>query len=178
MLGEAMYTTIQTLWKKGLNKSEISRATGHDWKTVSNVLKKLKTGQSWPEKKPHPCLLDQYKEKILELIEKGLNAVRIHEKLTKLGSTASYPTVKRYAGNIKKRANIFVRIHTKPGEEAQVDFGYAGYTIDNAGKRRKTWVFNMKLSYSRLDFYKKVYNQRVETLEFPRFYGHDISLIH
>lgn len=163
MLGEAMYTTIQTLWKKGLNKSEISRATGHDWKTVSNVLKKLKTGQSWPEKKPHPCLLDSQKERILELIEKGLNAVRIHEELTALGVAAAYPTVKRYVGNIKKRVNIFIRIHTKPGEESQVDFGYVGYTIDNAGKRRKTWVFNMKLSYSRLDFYKKVYDQRVET---------------
>ena len=163
MLGEAMYTTIQTLWKKGLNKSEISRATGHDWKTVTKVIKKLESGQSWPEKKPHPCLLDPHKEIILELIEKGLSAVRIHEELGAKGIPGAYPTVKRYVGNIKKRENIFIRIHTKPGEETQVDFGYVGYTIDNAGKRRKTWVFNMKMSYSRLDFYKKVYNQKVET---------------
>jgi transposase len=163
MLGEAMYTTIQTLWKKGLNKSEIGRATSHDWKTVSKVINKLESGQSWPEKKPHPSLLDPHKEIILELIEKGLNAVRIHEELTALGIPGAYPTVKRYVANIKKRENIFIRVHTKPGEEAQVDFGYVGYTIDTAGKRRKTWVFNMKMSYSRLDFYKKVYNQRVET---------------
>ncbi|MDP8293117.1 MAG: IS21 family transposase [Candidatus Orphnella occulta] len=163
MLGEAMYTTIQTLWKKGLNKSEISRATKHDWKTISKVITKLESGQSWPDKKPHPCLLDPHKEIILELIEKGLSAVRIHEKLAALGIPGAYPTVKRYVGNIKKRENIFVRIHTKPAEEAQVDFGYAGYTLDDTCKRRKTWVFNMKMSYSRLDFYKKVYNQRVET---------------
>ncbi len=163
MLGEAMYTTIQTLWKQGLNKSEIGRATKHDWKTVSKVIHKLESGQSWPEKKPHPCLLDPHKETILKLIEKGLNAVRIHEELTAQGVPGAYPTVKRYVGNIKKRENIFIRIHTKPGEEAQVDFGYAGYTIDNVGKRRKTWIFNMKMSYSRLDFYKKVYDQRVET---------------
>ena len=163
MLGEAMYTTIQTLWKKGLNKSEISRATKHDWKTISKVITKLESGQSWPDKKPHPCLLDPHKEIILELIEKGLSAVRIHEKLAALGIPGAYPTVKRYVGNIKKRENIFVRIHTKPAEEAQVDFGYAGYTLDDTGKRKKTWVFNMKMSYSRLDFYKKVYNQRVET---------------
>lgn len=163
MLGEAMYTTIQTLWRKGLNKSEISRATGHDWKTVSKVIAKLDSGQSWPEKKPHPSMLDPYKEKILELMEKGLSAVRIHEELSALGVPGAYPTVKRYVGNIKKRENIFIRIHTAPAEEAQVDFGYAGYTKDNAGKRRKTWVFNMKMSYSRMDYYKKVYNQRVET---------------
>lgn len=163
MLGDAMYTTIETLWNKGLNKSEISRATGHDWKTVSKVIKKIEAGQAAPSKKPHPCILDPYKERILELMEQGLSAVRIYEELTLEGSSAAYPTVKRYVGRIKKRENIFMRIHTKPAEEAQVDFGYAGYTLDNDGKRRKTWVFNMKLSYSRLDFYKKVYNQRVET---------------
>lgn len=56
-----------------------------------------------------------------------------------------------------------MRIHTLPGEEAQVDFGYVGKTKDNEGKLRKTWVFNMRLSYSRLDYYEKVYNQKVET---------------
>ncbi|ETR67279.1 MAG: integrase catalytic subunit, partial [Candidatus Magnetoglobus multicellularis str. Araruama] len=56
-----------------------------------------------------------------------------------------------------------VRIHTDAGEEGQVDFGYAGYTLDNAGKRRKTWIFNMKLSYSRYDYYEKVYDQKVVT---------------
>ena len=163
MLGEAMYTTIQTLWKKGLNKTQISRMTGHDWKTVSKVIKKYQKGEPWPEKKTHPCFLDPYKDRIMQLIERGLSSVRIHEELTREGVKASYPTVKRYVGNIKKRQEIFIRIHTKPAEEAQVDFGYAGYTIDNTGKKRKTWVFNMRLSYSRLDFYKKVYDQRVET---------------
>jgi hypothetical protein len=64
---------------------------------------------------------------------------------------------------VKKQSKIFIRVHTDPGEEAQVDFGYVGYTLDNMGKRRKTWIFNMRLSYSRLDFYKKVYDQKVET---------------
>lgn len=53
-------------------------------------------------------------------------------------------------------------MHTLPGEEAQVDFGYLGYTLYE-GRKRKTWVFNMRLSYSRLDYYERVYDQRVET---------------
>jgi len=53
-------------------------------------------------------------------------------------------------------------MHTLPAEEAQVDFGYLGYTLYK-GKKRKTWVFNMRLSYSRLDYYEVVYDQRVET---------------
>jgi transposase len=38
-----------------------------------------------------------------------------------------------------------------------------GLTLDNNAKKRKTWIFNMRLSYSRLDYYEKVYDQRVET---------------
>ncbi len=163
MLGVAMYITIKTLMEKGLNKSEIVRATGHDFKTVAKVIKSIKEGKEYPEKKPHPKILDNHKEKIIELIEIGLTGVRIHQKLQEAGLSIGYSTVKNYLSNIKKREKIFIRIHTKPGEEAQVDFGYVGKTIDNNGKKRKTWIFNMKLSYSRLDYYEKVYNQNVET---------------
>jgi transposase len=59
---------------------------------------------------------------------------------------------------------VCVRIETKPGEEAQVDFGYAGLTIEPAtGKRRKTWVFVMVLSWSRHLFAWLVYDQTVAT---------------
>lgn len=158
-----MYTTIKTLMEKGLNKSQISRATGHDWKTVSKAVGIIRSGKEWPDKKPHPRILDLYKDKVIGLIEQGLNGVRIHQELVATGITVAYPTVKRYVADIKKRENIFVRIHTSPGEEAQIDFGYVGLTPDNNRRKRKTWVFNMRLSYSRLDYYEKVYNQRVET---------------
>jgi len=158
-----MYTTIKTLWQQGQNKCEISRLTDHDWKTVSKIIGQIKDGQEAPIKKPHPRLMDPYKDKVLEWIEDGLSAVRMHEKVLEMGAAVGYTSVKCYVALLKKRHNIFMRIHTKPGEEAQVDFGYAGYTLDNHGKRRKTWVFNMKLSYSRYDYYGHVYDQKVET---------------
>ena len=96
-------------------------------------------------------------------MEIGLSGVRIHQELEKMGLGISYASVKDYLAGIKKREKIFVRIHTLPAEEAQVDFGYIGLTPDNEGRRRKTWVFNMKLSFSRYDYYEKVYDQRVET---------------
>lgn len=163
MLREAMYTTIQTLWRKGHNKSEISRLTGHDWKTVNKVINAIEAGKTVPLKKPHYRILEPYTQEIVNWLEIKLSAVRIHEELSRAGVSVGYSTIKDYIALIKKDTNIFVRIHTEPGEEAQVDFGYVGYTIDNNGKRRKTWVFNMRLSYSRLDFYKKVYDQKVET---------------
>lgn len=163
MLGVGMYTTIKTLWKQGANKSQIARVTGHDWKTVAKVIRKLQAGIEYPQKKKHPRILDRYKEEIIEWREEGLTGLRIYEKIQGKGINISYSTVKDYLSKIKKRDDIFIRLHTKPGEEAQVDFGYLGVTRDNQGKKRKTWIFNMRLSYSRLDYYEKVYDQRVET---------------
>jgi len=164
MIGVAMFPTIKPLWEKQKNKSMIAELTGHDWKTVSKVVKLIESGCNYPEKKPHPRILDPYKERMVEWFEKeGLNGLKTFERLRSEGVKIGYTTVKTYLADIKKRDEIFVRIHTLPGEEAQVDFGYAGLTLDNNGKKRKTWVFNMRLSYSRLDYYEKVYDQRVET---------------
>jgi len=164
MIGVAMFTTIKTLWGKNKNKSKIAELTGHDWKTVSKVVKLIESGIDYPEKKLYPRILDLHKEKIIEWLEKeGLNALKTFERLRSEGIVVGYTTVKTYIADIKKRDEIFVRIQTLPGEEAQVDFGYVGLTIDNNGKKRKTWVFNMRLSYSRFDYYQKIYDQRVET---------------
>jgi len=163
MLGGEMYQTIKVLKARGKSKSEIARLTGHDRKTIRKVIKKLEKGIELPEKKPHPRKLDSYQAEIHGFLEENLSALRIYQKLSSQGVNISYASVKNYCANIKKRQNIFVRIHTKPGQEAQVDFGYAGLTNYKEGKKRKTWVFNMRLGYSRYDYYEKVYDQRVET---------------
>ncbi|KJJ83663.1 transposase [Candidatus Omnitrophus magneticus] len=163
MLGVAMYITIKSLLEKGLNKSQIARDVKHDWKTVDKIIKRIKSNQSFPIKKPHPQKLDTYREQIIEWMEQGLSGILIYQKLREIEVKISYSAIKRFLAGIKRKENIFVRIHTEPAEEAQVDFGYIGLTTDINGKRRKTWVFNMKLSYSRLDYYEKTYDQTVET---------------
>lgn len=163
MLGTAMYTTIKTLKELGKSKSEIARLTGHDWKTVSKVIKNIESGQGDPKAKERESIVDAYKEKVVELLEKGLSGVRIHEELSACGFRGTYSAVKKYIRKLKRKEDIFVRVHTLAGQEAQVDFGYVGRIKDDEGKRRKSWVFNMRLSYSRLDYYEKVYNQKVET---------------
>ena len=163
MIGDAMYTTIKTLSGRGQNISQIAKATGHDWKTVKEVIRKLKAGQEYPLQQIREKKINKHKEQILEWIEEGLSGLRIHEKILGMGEQISYSSVKNYLVDLKGNQNIFMRLHSQPGEEAQVDFGYVGITLDNLGKKRKTWVFNMKLSCSRYDFYEKVYDQKVET---------------
>ena len=158
-----MYITIKTLWLKGYSKSAISRITKHDWKTVAKTIKQIEEGKECPEKKNRVKMLDKHKEQIIKWIEEGLSRIRIHEKLQEIGIKTSYSTVKDFVTGIKKKNNIFIRMHSAPGEEAQVDFGYVGYTLDNNMRRRKTWIFNMQLSYSRMSYYEKTYDQKVET---------------
>lgn len=119
MLGVAMYTTIKTLWEKTKNKTEIARFTGHDWKTVAKVIKNIEKGIEIPQYKPRQSLIDEHREKILKLLEQDLSGVRIHEELIRDGFIGSYSTVKRYVNKLKRKENIFVRIHTMPGEEAK-----------------------------------------------------------
>lgn len=177
MLGASMYTTIKTLWKLKKNKSEIARITGHDWKTVSKVINEVERGREEPFMKERKSIVEPFKEKVIYWLKDGLTGVRIHEELIKEGFTGTYSTVKKYIRKTKKKEEIFVRIHTLPGYEAQVDFGYVGRTKDIEGKMRKTWIFNMRLSHSRFDYYEKVYDQKVETFimchihAFERFGG-------
>lgn len=162
MVGAAMYTTIKTLNELGKSKSEIARITGHDWKTVRKVIQELSHGVMGPQMKARQSIVEPYKDTVIKLMEEGLTAVRIHQELAASGFTGKYTAVKKYVRKIRGR-EVFVRVHTPAGHEAQVDFGYVGRTKDDTGASRKTWVFNMRLSYSRLDYYEKVYDQKVET---------------
>ncbi|MCK5492256.1 MAG: IS21 family transposase, partial [Candidatus Omnitrophica bacterium] len=92
MLGVAMWTTIKTLKEQGKNKAQIARITGHDWKTVDKVIRKLESGENNPQSKTRKNIVTLYKEDILELLEKGLSGVRIHEELIAKGFKGSYET--------------------------------------------------------------------------------------
>jgi transposase len=97
------------------------------------------------------------------LLASNLSTVRILEELQGQGFEGSYGSLSRYIRihNIKK--NTCIRFHTTAGEEAQVDFGDIGKRYDNNGKLRKAYIFNMRLSYSRLDYYEVVFDQKIDT---------------
>lgn len=161
-----MHTTILTLWKQGKSKNEIARVTGKDRKTVRKLIQRYEQeGQETPLSINRESRLRKYHAEIVTLLESDLSIIRIYEKLKDLGCLISYSSIKRYARKIKLQSDICVRFHSQPGEEAQVDFGYVGLMPDpkEKSKRKKAWVFNMRLSYSRLDYYEVVFDQTVET---------------
>lgn len=102
---------------------------------------------------------------------KGLGPTAIHALLReeKPGFDGSLSAVKRLFKRLQKRGgpraeDVAIPVHTQPGRQAQVDFGYVGKLLDPAtDKRRKAWVFVMVLSHSRKMFARVVFDQSVET---------------
>lgn len=156
--------TIQNLIGLGLKKKVISEKMECHRNTVRNIEKEnpVKEKVEQPEKKHS---LDIHREYIQSGIDEGLTLVRIYEKLKEeRGYEKGYDLILKYVKSRKlKPQKVYTVLHSAPGEEGQVDFGYVGKTPDSSGKMRKTYVFVMLLSHSRKGFHKIVYNQTVET---------------
>lgn len=159
-----MYKAILKLWESGKSKKEISRTLGYNIKTVRKIIKKhQQSGVSTPAYTPKKSRCDDFKDKIEQYMGKGLSNVRIFELLRNDGLNISYSTLTNFTRKLNILDDICVRFHSSAGEEAQVDFGYVGRQPKANGRLSKCWVFNMRLSYSRLDYYELVFDQTVET---------------
>jgi transposase len=96
----------------------------------------------------------------------GMEMTVIHQRLRdEHGFKGSYGAIWRYVRKHEGRqTEAVLRVETAPGEEAQVDFGYAGLMWDqHTGRLRKTWAFVMTLSWSRHQFVVFVFDQRTDT---------------
>jgi len=110
--------------------------------------------------------VEPFGEVVEELIEAGVEMMAIWQRLRdEHGYKGSYTSVRRYVMRIRPRTPEAVcRVETVPGEEAQVDFGYAGPQWDQReGRRRKAWFFVMTLSWSRHQYVEAVFDQKMET---------------
>ncbi|MFN8469042.1 MAG: IS21 family transposase [Caldilineaceae bacterium] len=107
----------------------------------------------------------QYQEQIVKLHQQGVEIAAIWARLQEQGYTGGYHPVYRLVRKLAPtQPEVFVRVERKPGEEAQVDFGYVGYLLDAAsGRRRKAWAFVMTLSWSRHMYVEFVFDQTVAT---------------
>lgn len=165
MLEVDMKTTIKTLYKKGYNKTQIGRMLDIDRKTVRKVLKDNGTATAPGQTKAvWPSMLDEYREYIEIQLAKELSVTRIHQDLMKeFGVECGYTTLRDYVAKIRKgQPHAYMVLHSLPGEEAQVDFGYIG-TLKVNGVPRRAWVFVMSLSYSRCMYASITLDQGVQT---------------
>lgn len=110
-------------------------------------------------------LCADHAELILAKFEDGLTAQRIYQDLrVEISFTGSYQSVKRYVQRLRRTdPPVVQRIEVEPGEEVQVDFGTGPTLFSADGKKRKTWIFRLVLSYSRKAYSQAVLRQDTET---------------
>ncbi len=107
-----------------------------------------------------------FRARVVELRARGVECRAIHQILRDEGGfTGAYQSVYRFVRRLEPRTpDAVVRVETPPGDEAQVDFGYAGLMHDpRSGTRRKAWAFVMTLSFSRHSYVEFVFDQEVAT---------------
>lgn len=109
--------------------------------------------------------VELYRDVVVQLRGEGVEIAAIWERLKEREFAGSYWSVYRFVRRLEpQEPDATVRVECQPGEEAQVDFGYAGRMIDpQTGQLRKTWAFVMTLSWSRHQYVEFVFDQKVET---------------
>jgi transposase len=120
-----------------------------------------------PDKQPPQTVssVAAYRAVVEKLVKEKVEVAAIYERLKERGYGGSYSAVYRFVGRVKGHLpEGTVRVERAPGEEGQVDFGYAGWMIDpETGQLRRTWAFVMTLSWSRHQYVEFVFDQTVET---------------
>jgi hypothetical protein len=170
--------------KKQAKDLPVSQALSIDRRTVSRYRKwalqhKLLEGPLPPllqlhllvaqtlQSQPPPQVVSSVEpfRKVVALKEQDPNieGTAIFQRLRERGYTGTRSSVYRFLNRLDPpdpAAKDTVRVERQPGEQAQVDFGYAGLLIDEITEElRKAWFFVMTLAYSRQMFVEFVFKQ-------------------
>ena len=133
--------------------------------SLGDLHRLLEETLSSPPPPQNTSSVEPYWEVVTKLRNEGVEIAAIYERLKERGYKSSYSSVYRFVRNLEPRLpDVTVRVETEPGEEGQVDFGYAGRMIDpETGELRRVWAFVFTLSWSRHQYVEFVFDQKVET---------------
>ena len=109
--------------------------------------------------------IEPYRALVTQLHADGVEGTAILQRLGEAGYHGSLSALYRFLHQLTPpRPYATVRVEREPGEEAQLDFGYAGRMLDpQTGALRKTWAFVMTLAWSRHQYVEFVFDQTIAT---------------
>jgi transposase len=110
--------------------------------------------------------VEPYREIVQAWVEQGVEMMAIWQHLQDdYHYPGSYSSVRRFVNKMRSTdPEVFVRVHTAPGEEAQVDFGGVSRLYDpHSGRLRRAYVFAATLCYSRHQYAELVFDQKTPT---------------
>jgi transposase len=148
-------------WKRGT----IAAQLGVHFDTVVRVLGSFgpKAGSPRPDARvlePYVPLVDQTLGRYPRLV-----ATRLYDMLVERGYTGSLRTLRRYVRVARPapKSEVFLRVETLPGEQAQVDWAHVG-SLAVPGGNRPLWAFVMVLAYSRAMWAELVVDMGIDSL--------------
>jgi len=166
---------LQGIQANGKGWRELARETGFSRNTLRKYLRDKHPVEPNPQPS-RPSKLDAYKPVIDRWMkEDGLfNCQAMLSRLRKEGYQGGLTLIKDYvkAHRLPRHTKATVRYETKPGQQAQVDWGICTYT-DVHGQERKSPVFVMVLGHSRAIYVE--YTRRCDIHSFLRCFSHAID---
>lgn len=156
MEGIALMYQAKILLNEGYSRQKVAEILGVTTRSVYNYEHGtvFSSGKSRgrPTGKSKLCVYHEYINSELEQ-DFTLNAELLFKKLCERGYEGKITILRDYI--CKKRHELHNtavrRFETLPGQQAQVDWMYAGY-VDLNGKKVKRYAFIMKLGYSRRSY--------------------------
>ena len=144
---------------EGLSRRQAAREMGISRNTVRRYLRLPEPVRVEREPRRKP-VLERVQPRLDALLEEWsgrttakqrLTATRLHRQLREEGYEVGETLVRDYLREWRRRrAEVYVPLVHRPGDEAQVDFFEV--TVEVGGERRKAWKFLMRLMYSGRDF--------------------------
>src|SRR5215210_37715 len=144
---------------EGQSIRSVAREMGVGRNTIKKYLKLSEPVRVGRQKKPSPVkemiapridhLLEEWHHRTTH--KQRITGTRIHRQLMEEGYKVGITTVRDYLREKRRqKAEVFIPLVHRPGEEAQVDFFEV--TVEEDGQRRKACKFVMRLMYSGRDF--------------------------
>lgn len=150
---------------QGMSVRGIARALGVSRNTVRKYLRAEEVPQL-KVRSPRESKIEPYKDYVRSRLAEGVdNCVVLLREIRELGYTGGVTILRDFVRpyRLPKEPRATVRFETKPGQQAQVDFGRYRYrTVE--GKHRQVWAFVMVLGWSRALYVE--FLERAETVSF------------
>lgn len=153
MLQLEEWMNLKDLHNQGLPISAIARRTGRDRKTVRKYLNSQQPPRARPRKK-RKSKLDLFQAYVLARMHEGVfNCVKLLDELRSQGYPGQISILKDFVRPYRRqqRELAVLRFETRPGQQAQVDWGYCGKILVD-GRWQKLYAFVMTLGFSRLKY--------------------------
>lgn len=164
MLGGRKVKQLYELHGEGKSIHDIASRLGISRNTVRKYLRAPELPRANP-RGARGSKLDPFKGYVRQRLAEGVdNCVVLLRELRQLGYDGGKSILKDYVQGFRRQRqpDATVRFETKPGEQAQVDFGKLRYKTPD-GKSDLIWVFVLVLSWSRAIYVEFIQRADVST---------------